>query len=514
MSRSRVLVAVSLLAGLAACASRPAVAPTPVSISTGTNAALRAAIDSLADAPEFSDAHWGILIVDPERGDTLYARNAGKLFMPASNMKILTSSTILTHLGPDFRFRTTFAARGSVTDGTLNGDLLVIGRGDPSVSDHMMHDAMIPLRGIADSIAARGIHHITGRVVPYGDAFPGDVFGYGWTYSDFDASYSAPVDELLFNEGFSVLRVHAGDRPGDPVRVETSPARTYPRVRVLATTVDVVSGAPRRGRGGRAGNTLTARKDSTTWDIVLEGQIAAHDSAVLEVTDHDPDHAYVSAVAEALHDKGITIDGGVMQAGGAAAPTDGVAGDHLDTLATLSSPPLRDILKALLKPSQNQIAEMLFRTIALEQYGVGRADSARAAVQTQIAQWGVAVPSEAVVRDGSGLSRYDYVSPRTLVRILDAMRKAPAFSVFYDALPIAGVDGTIRNRMKGTPAEGNVHAKTGSVALARSLSGYVTTADHHMLIFSFLANNWTVPVTDVEHVQDVIAARLAAMRLR
>ena len=143
-----------------------------------------------------------------------------------------------------------------------------------------------------------------------------------------------------------------------------------------------------------------------------------------------------------------------------------------------------------MKPSQNQIAEMLFRTVALEATGVGHSDSARTVVQRQLAVWHVP-PDEAVIRDGSGLSRYDYVSPRALVRILDAMRASPSFADYYDALPIAGVDGTIRGRMKGTPAENNVHAKTGSVALARSLSGYVTTADHHMLIFSILANNWT-----------------------
>src|ERR1051325_10678480 len=167
MSRTRHLVSLLLVA--TACA--PSTAPRPVSLGTGTNAALRTMIDSLADAPEFSNAHWGILIVDPERGDTLYARNAGKLFMPASNMKILTSSTALTQLGPDYRYRTYFAAHGPVQDGTLNGDLLVIGRGDPSVSDHMLKDAMIPLRLIADSLSARGIKRITGRVLPYGDAF-------------------------------------------------------------------------------------------------------------------------------------------------------------------------------------------------------------------------------------------------------------------------------------------------------------------------------------------------------
>src|SRR5258705_11343148 len=169
-----------------------------------------------------------------------------------------------------------------------------------------------------------------------------------------------------------------------------------------------------------------------------------------------------------------------------------------NTLAALPPPPLTEILKALMKPSQNQIAEMLFHTVALRATGVGSGDSARVTVERQIAQWGAAVPSEAVVRDGSGLSRYDYISPRTVVRILDAMKKSPNFKVYYDALPIGGVDGTIRNRMKGTPAENNGPAKTGSVALSRSLSGYVTTADGRMLIFSFLSNNWTVPTRSVD----------------
>ncbi len=489
------LAACSLLVAAFACGPAPlAPPPRPASISTGSDPALRAAIDSMADAPQFSNAHWGILIVDPERGDTLYARNAGKLFMPASNMKILTTATALSLLGPDHTFPTAFAARGPVAEGTLQGDLLVVGRGDPSVSDHMLGDAMLPLRAIADSIAAHGITRIAGRVVAAGNAFPDAVLGYGWSYDDFAYAYSAPIDELLFNEGFSELHVRGGERPGDSVHVETRPARTFPRVRVLATTV--AAPLPDSTRP------LRARTDSATWDVVVEGTIAAHDSATLQVTHHDPDAAYVAALREALHDRGIAVDD---------APADTLAA--VDTIVTLASPPLRDILEAVMKPSQNQIAEMLFRAVALQETGTGRVDSAVAVVRRQISAWGAA-PNEAVIHDGSGLSRYDYVTPRTLVRVLDAMRKSPSFRTYYDALPIAGVDGTIRNRMKGTPAEGNVHAKTGSVAQARSLSGYVTTADHHMLIFSFLANNWTVPVKSVEQVQDAIAARLAAMRLR
>ena len=451
----------------------------------------------MADAPEFANAHWGILIVDPERGDTLYSRNAGKLFMPASNMKIFTSAVALARFGPDYRFTTPFSARGRISDGALIGDLVVTGRGDPSVSDHMFGDGMKPLVMIADSIAARGVRRITGRVVPGGNAFPLDVFGFGWSYDDFGDSYSAPIDELLFNEGFSELRVK-GASVGQPPIVSTRPSASFPRVRVEARTV----AAARDTASRRRANTLRARNDSLTWDIVLDGTIAADDSATIEVTHHDPRTAYVEAVREALRIKGITIENGA---------SDTTA--QLEALATLSSPPLSEILKALMKPSQNQIAEMLFRATALDVTGTGRPDSARAVVERQIAQWGIG-PTEAVVRDGSGLSRYDYISPRATVRVLDAMRRSPHFRAYYDAMPIAGVDGTIRNRMKGTPAERNVHAKTGSVAMARSLSGYVTTADGKMLIFSFLANNWTVNIRAVERVQDAIAAQLAAMRLR
>jgi D-alanyl-D-alanine carboxypeptidase/D-alanyl-D-alanine-endopeptidase (penicillin-binding protein 4) len=488
---------IALVLVAAACRGPAATAVRPSPAPVGSLAALRASIDSMADAPQFSNAHWGILIVDPKHGDTLYSRNAGRLFMPASNMKILTSSSALTRFGPDYRYATTFGARGPIASGTLRGDLVVIGRGDPSVSDHMLGDAMAPLRLIADSIVARGVTHITGRVVPGGDAFPGEVLGYGWSYDDFEDSYSAPIDELLFNEGFGVLHVRGGARAGAPVTVDVSPARTVPHVRVVARTVD----APSDPAARRQAMMVRARKDSVNWDVIVEGDVPARDTTTIEVTHHDPGRAYVDAFAEALRAKGVTIDG---------APTDTLA--KVETLAVLSSPPLGEILKALMKPSQNQIAEMLFRTLALDATGSGRPDSASAVVQRQLAQWGVP-PSEAVIRDGSGLSRYDYISPRTVVRILDAMHRSPHFRVFYDALPIAGVDGTIRNRMKGTSAENNLRAKTGSVALSRSLSGYVTTANGRLLIFSFLSNNWTVPVREVERVQDTIGARLAALRL-
>jgi D-alanyl-D-alanine carboxypeptidase/D-alanyl-D-alanine-endopeptidase (penicillin-binding protein 4) len=308
--------------------------------------------------------------------------------------------------------------------------------------------------------------------------------------------------------------VRAGARPGDAVHVETRPARTFPALRTQITTVaaptcaaadSAATGpcpvAPSRFARRRE---LEVRKDTLRGDVIVTGNIIAGDSVTLEVTHRDPDLAYLEAFAEALRDRGITVDSGTT----VSADTATAKGD---TLVSVASKPLREILPALLKPSQNQIAEALLRTLGLERGGLGTADSGRKVVEQQLTTWGVS-PSTFVIRDGSGLSRYDYLAPEAIVRVLDVMRRSPNFQLFYDALPVAGVDGTLRTRMRGTAAENNVHAKTGSVANARSLSGYVRTTDGRMLIFSILSNNWTVPATDVTLVQDAIAARLAALR--
>ena len=180
----------------------------------------------------------------------------------------------------------------------------------------------------------------------------------------------------------------------------------------------------------------------------------------------------------------------------------------------MMSVPLREILPAILKPSQNQIAEVFLRTIGLERTGIGTADSGRRVVERQFTDW--KIPSDGyVVRDGSGLSRNDLISPEAVVGILDVMRRSPNFDLFFQSLPIAGVDGTIRTRMKGTPAEGNVHAKTGTLSMVRSLSGYVRTADGRLLEFSILCNNWMAPQASVDRVADAIGVALApSLRLR
>lgn len=235
--------------------------------------------------------------------------------------------------------------------------------------------------------------------------------------------------------------------------------------------------------------------------IHLAGWVLPHDSVTTQVALRDPASAWLRAFAEALADRGIKIDGGVIR-------TPDVTITDQKSLVTLTSPTLAEIFPHFFKPSQNQIGEILLHTLGLERAGEGSENAGRRVIEQQLVAWGADTAGFAV-RDGSGLSRHDYVTPETIVKVLDAMRKRPDFKVFYDAMPIGGVDGTIANRMKGTPAQGNVHAKTGTVDRSHALSGYVTTADGHMLLFSFQCNNYTVTNAQVERVQDWIAARLA-----
>lgn len=453
--------------------------------------------DSLLSDPMFRSMHWGVLIVDPVRGDTLYSRNAEKLFVPASNTKLVTAAVALTQLGPDYLYTTRVLGRAPRA-GVITGDLVVVGEGDPSFSDSLSGSAMTPLLALADSLRARGVRRVSGRLISGANTFPGDTIGAGWAWDDLDEGYSAAVDELTFNEGFARITILGGSRPGAPVTVRRQPAATVPLLgRVDVTTIGCCS--LRRG--------VSHRFDTRGPRPVLhlQGTVRSNDSLTIDVALRNPNTAFLDAFAEALRARGITVSGGV--AIDTIADTTG-----LTVLASRTSPALSAMLSAFQKPSQNQIGELLLRTMGRVKAESGTADSGRLVVKRQLAAWGID-SSQAAIRDGSGLSRHNFISPQALIRILDVMRASPSFDSWYQALPVGGVDGTIRERMRGSLAAGNVRAKTGTLDRVRSLSGYVTTADGHTLLFSMLANNHPVPTREVERVQDALLAHLAAMTL-
>jgi D-alanyl-D-alanine carboxypeptidase/D-alanyl-D-alanine-endopeptidase (penicillin-binding protein 4) len=354
---------------------------------------------------------------------------------------------------------------------------------------------------IVRALKARGISRIVGEVLTAGDAFEGATSGYGWEMDDADEPYGAPVDELLYNEGFATVRVYGGAKAGAPVKVVRSPTSAYPPIAVSVSTRDTVA---RRDR-------VRATYDSVGTVLLLTGSVGVNDSAIVSVSYRHPNDAFRAALRDRLVASGIAFSAAPAAPPPRKAARDTAIAATADTLVVLESAPLRDVLPRMQKPSQNQIAELLFRTSGLRVSGDGSADSARAVGARTLASLGVA-PDELVYRDGSGMSRHDYVTPRALVTVLDAMRRAPTFALFRDALPVAGVDGNLSNRMKGTPAAGNVHAKTGTVDKARSLSGYVTTADGHQVLFSLLCNNFTVSSREVDRVAELMLNAVAAWR--
>jgi len=464
--------------------------------------------DSAIGAPMWRHARWGMLVVDVTSGDTLLSRDAGRLFMPASNQKLLTAAVSMQTLGPDYRWRTPVLLRGQQRGDTWIGDVLVAGSGDPSISDALRDGhAMSAFEPVVTALRARGIRRVRGDVLPIGDAFSGPPLGYGWEVDDFDSPYGAAVDELMFNEGLLTLRVYGGSKVGAPVRVVRAPTATFPTLNVRAETRAVVD---RRER-------IRAAYDSVGVTVEITGAIAVGDSAILSLAYRHPGDAFRAALREHIAASAVTLAPRLRERSRTRGRTRGrTTADSakefaVDTLVVLQSLPLRDVLPRMQKPSQNQIAELLFRTNGLQVSGDGSADSARAVGARTLASFGVA-PDDIAYRDGSGLSRHDYLTPRAVVQVLDAMRRSPWFEVYRNALPLAGVDGTIANRMKGTAAAGNAQAKTGTVDKARALSGYVTTADGHLVLFSLLCNNYTVANREVERVQDLLVTTIAASR--
>jgi serine-type D-Ala-D-Ala carboxypeptidase/endopeptidase (penicillin-binding protein 4) len=512
MTRTIRAVAALLLAG---CAGRGAGGPLPPVIRS-----LAAELDSAFAAPQYARAEWGVVVQSLDNGQVLYRRNADHLFMPASNQKLITGAVALARLGPEFRFTTTVLASGARRGDTLHGDLVVYGRGDPALSLRASGgtDILASLRPWADSLRARGIRAITGRVTGDASYFPDPFLGEGWMWDDLQDSYSAPVGALMFNEAFATVTLTPGLNPGDPLTARLEPADAP--LRVFSTAIT----APRDSAISQVRWTRAFFTDS----VPVWGRLSAGRSPfTFFVAVTDPTRYFERALGQVLREAGIAVlnTPSVVghQSAGTASSVVGrqssggspVASDDrrltTDTIFSWQSPRLDSILKLLEKPSQNQIAEILVRTLGTLRGGVASFDSGRVVVRETLLSWGV--PEDAYVfADGSGLSRYNYVAPTALAHTLTAMARHPAFTAFYDALPIAGVDGTIQRRMAGTAAANNARAKTGSISNARTLSGYVTTAEGERLVFVLMANHFTVPSRVVDRTQDHIVERLANFR--
>ncbi len=457
-------------------------------------------IDTLLNKAPTDMGWWGVKIQYANSGEVIYERNTAKMFMPASNMKMYTTAAALCLLGPQYRYNTDFVTNGSIDEqGVLSGDLIIHGSGDPSWSwrfyDKNYDSVMVCF---IDSLKARGINKINGNIIGDDNVFDDQALGYGWSWDDETYYYGAQLSGLSYSENYIDYKLTPDSlHIGNPVSIEAHPKTSYMNLRNDLITV--------------------SSDTSTKWDYDrergtnkawFEGNYRIQ-SGVGEtaITIHNPTLFTVYVLKERLEEAGIAVSGDPID-------SDDLK-DSLDYAGTSKlfsyySHPMSDILSKVNRPSQNFIAETLQKTLGAEFGEVGSSREGRK-IQMQLYDSLGMDTRNLQLRDGSGLSRHNLVSPNTSVALLKMMWDHPYRSYYIESFPLSGETGTIRKRALGSSAEGNVRAKTGTIGYVRSLSGYTWTQSGEPIIFSMMVNHYTIPTWKVNDLQDRILVLLSDM---
>jgi D-alanyl-D-alanine carboxypeptidase/D-alanyl-D-alanine-endopeptidase (penicillin-binding protein 4) len=470
---------------------------TPSLLAQSPLAALQRDIDTLIAAPALDHAFWGVLVKPVDRDEIVYALNAGKLMTPASTMKVVTLAAAAEKLGWEYTYTTRLFAGGTIDNGALHGDLVVVGSGDPSIDDWDGKATQL-FADWSAQLKAAGIARIDGRIVGDDNAFDDEGLGQGWAWDDIAASFSASVSALQFNQGSVQLDIAPGISVGARASVTVSPDYSGLRVSNLISTA---------GSGSAA--SVVRRRFPGTPRLELRGVLPLRTRPFSETASVDnPTLYFVTALRRALVANGIDVQGAAIDVDDLESPPVRVG----TAIVTHQSPPLSMLAATMMRLSQNVYAETLLKTIGTDTADPATTESGRAAVRSVFQTWNIA-PGNLVQADGSGLSRYNLITPDAMVAILIHVNRDVRLRAGFDAaLPVAGRSGTLENRMRGTPAEGNARVKTGSLTGVRAMAGYLRTADGETLAFAIFVNNYENSSNVINAACDAIVARLASFR--
>jgi serine-type D-Ala-D-Ala carboxypeptidase/endopeptidase (penicillin-binding protein 4) len=494
----------------------PSPEPTPaqarVATTTRSLAELQSKIVEILQKPELAPALIGVKVASLDNGRVLFEENAQKLVRPASNMKLYTVATALDRLTPDYHFITSiYGSTKPTSDGVLRGDLTVYGRGDPSLAARFNSgDYFKSIEDLATRIAGTGLKKVEGDLIGDESYFSGAPYGSGWDWDDLTWYYGAEVSSLTVNDNALDLFVKPASESGKPAIVTTGP------VDPLLTIVNRVATV---AKGTRRSISISRALGSNT--VELAGWIPVDDRGYTGgIGISRPAQLYLNMLRTALVKRGIKVTGKdrvTSEKSASLVPRSSPsAGPPLPPYEIVSfpSPPFAVIAAQTLKPSQNLYTELILRTLGevlmpAATTPVSSEDAGHEVVKSFLKEAGLK-PDSLVLSDGSGLSRNDMVTAEATVQLLTYMSKHKYAAFWRDALPIAGVDGTLRNRMKNTAAENNLRAKTGSLSSVASLSGYVTSAAGENLVFSIIVNNYPRGVEPRTACIDPIALLLAS----
>ncbi|MBI1746226.1 MAG: D-alanyl-D-alanine carboxypeptidase/D-alanyl-D-alanine-endopeptidase [Acidobacteria bacterium] len=459
-------------------------------------------VNDLLHRPKFRSTSWGIQILDPDNDEILYAKNADKLFVPASNTKLFTTVTAFEKLGPDFRFKTNAFITGSPSaSGVVDGDLILEGRGAFNFSN-LIHTAYSPTAILTDlsiQIAAKGIRQIEGDLIANDAYFPhthqpvvvrkyarrgrrkGKVV---------NKTVTSVVCPLAPQDGVIRIAVSPGGAPGQKVTVFTAPEARYLQVENRGIT------GPRRAK-----RTLTVTKKGSNG-IVISGKLPVSSSGYhCTLPIEDPPKFMAALFKDILAQHGVKVVGSVRSCYGRAQC--GLAREYWQSVAVHESLPLVDIIQVINKESHNSMAELLLRSLGSEVRGEGTLEAGLAVEADFLQEIGVN-PSQANLVDGSGLSKENLVTPQAVTRLLKHVYQREYFPSFFGTLAINGVDGTLRRRMDQPELRERIHAKTGTLSNSITLSGYVALERNRRILFSIMANRLTISAHSARRMIDQI----------
>ena len=491
-----VLVAFALVLAPPGCASRagservpaspqpPGADPPPSPADVGPLVALRSELGRLFDTPPVGQAMWAVDVEILETGEHLFSLNNRQPVTPASTVKIVTLSAAAERLGWDFRFETELLTAAPIVDNVLRGDVVVRGSGDPSIGS----GDDWPPRAFEDFAAAltrAGIHTIDGRIVGDDNAFDEEGLPAGWMWDDLGHGFAAPAGALQFHENLVTLTMYPGPAPGASARIDVNPATSGLQIASAVTTA-------------AAGNAtdIVLRRLPGQRTLRLSGVVPAGSEPTYRTASVDnPTIFFAHAFRDALIDDAPEL-----------AERDP---RYLRRLASHHSPPLAELAKVLMKASRNVYAESLLKTLGGTADAHASSEAGLAAIGEVLMEWGVPT-ADYILRDGSGLSRYDLITPEALVALLRRMHGDRRHrELFAATLPLAGSEGTLSGRLRGTRAHGNVRAKTGSMRGVRAIAGYLSTRDGETLAFAILANHFTISPSVIDQAIDDVLVRLA-----
>jgi D-alanyl-D-alanine carboxypeptidase/D-alanyl-D-alanine-endopeptidase (penicillin-binding protein 4) len=483
----------------------------PAAIRAATHShSLARQIDAILHASPAGRGFWGIEVVRLSDGEILYARNTQHLFQPASNMKMFTTSAALSTLGPKFIFRTTVESSAAPDASGRVPDLVLVGRGDPNLGSRVVPyqynseprlPADLDFEELADQIVAKGVREVTGNLVADDTYYVYQPYGTDWAVDDLYWDYGAPITALAFNDNSLKLEIQPAAFAGPDAEITISPGGGY--YKVMDDVATTTSGIPAKVQINRFPGSM----ELDLWGHIPVDSVGVDE----EISIENPPLFIGDMFRKLLKQRGVKVDGQVVvhevTPGQAASQTHPPQPVKRVVLAEHDSLPLSQDIKVTLKVSQNLHAEMLLRTMSRVLDNQGSLEGGLDILNSFAQKVGIS-SEEVQFAGGSGLSRETLVTPNALMKLLQYNARAPYFQAFYDALPVAGVDGTLADRFHNTPLEGRIHAKTGSLEHVNALSGYMNLPRERCLAFVIVGNDHPLHWSDATKVIDKIALQI------